>query len=118
MKNNTSYKNYQRLFDLIKNNKNADEVIFEMTKRNKNQNCSIYLNQEYGTDIISIILNFNQDNNNPDLQFILSSSSPHLKIKGSSFGEILYEDFIKFLEKCQKEAIKIITDINIQMAFD
>ncbi len=118
MKTKTAYKNHQRLFELIRNNKNADKVIYEISKRAKTPNCSIYLSQEYDQKIISIILDFNRSDNCPNIKFILSSDSQYLAIKGSSFGKMSYDDLVKFLTESKKEAMEIITEINIEMAFD
>ena len=81
---------------------------------------AIYLNKEYGDDKMSINLSLNNDRIRPNFQFILSCNNPDLEIivSSSSDGRIFYDEFIKVMEKHKKEALEILMQLNLEMAFD
>ncbi len=116
----TTYGNYKNLFELIRTNKNADKIIFGLPKKMGKSGWAIYLNKEYGDDKMTINLSFNNDRIRPNFQFILSCNNPDLEIivSSSSDGRIFYDEFIEVMQKHKKEALKILMQLNLEMAFD
>ena len=77
----TIYRNHEKLFELIKNNKNARKIGYEISYKEHYKNCIIYINKQEN-NIIDIELVFNSKKYKyPDITFILSSDSNRLKIK-------------------------------------
>ena len=111
----TIYRNHERLFELIKNNKNARKIGYELSYKEHYKNCIIYIDKE--NSIIDIELKFVDDSPKfPTISFILSSDSNKLKIKSQSFNEIEYKSYIEYIQIHQEIAMHILREINIAMA--
>ena len=110
----TIYRNHERLFELIKNNKNARKIGYELSYKEHYKNCIIYIDKE--NSIIDIELKFVDDSPKfPTISFILSSDSKKLKIKSQSFNEIEYKSYIEYIQIHQETAMHILREINIAM---
>jgi hypothetical protein len=111
----TIYRNHKKLFELIKNNKNVKDIAYNMSYKECYKNCIIYIDKEEN-NLIDIELKFGgNEQNYPEIIFILSSDSEKLKIKSSSFNQISYKEYIKFIESYQQMAMHILREINIAM---
>lgn len=112
----TIYRNHERLFEFIKNNKNARKIGYEMSYKEHYKNCIIYI-EKRTESLIDIELVFNSKKYKyPDITFILSSDSNKLKIKSQSFNEIEYKSYISYIEEYQQIAMQILREINIAMS--
>ena len=112
----TIYRNHEKLFELIKNNKNARKIGYEISYKEHYKNCIIYINKQEN-NIIDIELVFNYKKYKyPDITFILSSDSNRLKIKSQSFNEIEYKSYIDYIQSHQETAMQILREINIAMS--
>lgn len=112
----TIYRNHEKLFELIKNNKNARKIGYKMSYKEHYKNCIIYIDKQEN-NIIDIELKFVDDSPKfPTISFILSSDNENLKIKSSSFNEIEYKSYIEYIQNYQETAIQILREINIAMS--
>ena len=112
----TIYRNHEKLFELIKNNKNARKIGYEISYKEHYKNCIIYINKQEN-NIIDIELVFNSKKYKyPDITFILSSDTNRLKIKSQSFNEIEYKSYIDYIQSHQETAMQILREINIAMS--
>lgn len=122
--NTNIYRDHKDLFELINKIKNPNKITQRLSFNPDYNNCIIYIdkvtdieNLENENPITDITIKYpSQKYKIPDIEFILSSNDPEIKISSFSFTRINFREFIDYIEFYKLEAMRMLIELKIALS--
>jgi hypothetical protein len=122
--NTNIYRDHKNLFELIDKIKNPNKITKRLSYNPDYNHCVIYIDKRTDTSnlenenpITDITIKYpSQKYKIPDIEFILSSNDPEIKISSFSFTRINFREFIDYIEFYKVEAMRMLIELKIALS--